>query len=138
MASKKFSHSGKVLSINGRKVRVEFSSQGACAGCQASAKCGMVDSSKREVEVVIGPDESYAVGQDVEVAIGYQMGIMSVIVAYVIPLIILIGVLCGATFIGLGEGLAALVTLISIAIYFVIVYIFRSKLDKQIKFTIEK
>ncbi|MFI3264321.1 MAG: SoxR reducing system RseC family protein [Rikenellaceae bacterium] len=137
MASKNFSHSGKVLSIEGKYIRVGFQTSGACGGCSARSKCGMVDSSTREVLVALREGESYSIGDNVEVAISYQIGVMSVIVAYIIPLIILIGTLSGAIFFNVEEGVAALISLATVAIYYVVVYLCRSKLDKQIKFTIE-
>ncbi len=138
MASKNFTHTGNVLTVAEGYIRVGFTAQGACGGCSARSKCGMVDSSTREVEVPIKSGESYSVGDTVVVAISYQMGIMSVIFAYVVPLIILIGALVAAILIGVNEGGAALISLFTVALYFVGIYIFRSKLDKQIKFTIEK
>ncbi len=105
MATKNFSHSGRVLSLEGRKVRIGFESRGACAGCKASSKCGMVDSSTREVEVEIAENESYNIGDVVDVAISYQMGIMSVVVAYIIPLIILLSTLALAVSFGVMKEL---------------------------------
>ncbi len=138
MASKKFTHSGKVLSVEGNTLRVGFQTSGACGGCSARSKCGMVDSSTREVLVELRSGESYSVGENVEVAISYQMGIMSVVVAYIIPLVILVGALGLAATLGVDEGIAALISLAMVAIYYFVVYLNRSKLDKQIKFTIEK
>ncbi len=119
-------------------MHVGFKTSGACGGCSARSKCGMVDSSTREVLVELRPGESYSIGENVEVAISYHVGIMSVIVAYIIPLIILLGALGLASFIGIDEGLAAIVSLSMVAIYYFVVYLCRPKLDKQIKFTIEK
>ncbi|MFI3286425.1 MAG: SoxR reducing system RseC family protein [Rikenellaceae bacterium] len=138
MASNNFSHSGKIVSIGRDSVQVGFQSQGACAGCQARAKCGMVDSSTRVVDVVVGVDHTYTLGEDVEVAISYQMGVISVVVAYIIPLILLVGILAAAVSLKIGEGLSAVISLAIVALYFVVVYFFRNKLDKQIKFTIVK
>lgn len=138
MDSKKFLHSGTVLSIEQGYLRVGFESQSACGTCHARSKCGMVDSSTREVMAVPRKGVIYRVGDSVEVAISYQMGIMSVVIAYVVPLVILIGVLATAIALGVDQGVAALISLATVGLYYVVVYIFRSKLDKQIKFTIEK
>ncbi|MFI3281278.1 MAG: SoxR reducing system RseC family protein [Rikenellaceae bacterium] len=138
MASNRFTHSGTILSISEGKARIGFESQGACAGCQARAKCGMVDSSTREVYVNIDSNHTHNIGDEVEVAISYKMGMMSVVIAYIVPLFLLIGILTAAISAGLNEGIAALISLASVVIYFGVVYLFRSKLDKQIIFTIEK
>ncbi len=138
MASKSFSHSGQVVALGAGSVRVAFESRGACGGCSARSKCGMVDQQRREVDVTLSAGQSYQVGDNVEVAISYQMGVMSVVVAYLIPLLILLGALVAALAIHLGEGEAALISLGVVALYYIGVYVFRSKLDKQIKFTIEK
>ncbi len=138
MASKNFSHSGKIIAIEGNQAKINFEAQGACGGCSARSKCGMVDSSTREVIVTLDRGATYNVGDQVYVAISYQMGIFSVFMAYILPLILLIAVLAGAVAMEINEGVAALISLATVAIYFGIIYLFRSKLDKQIKFTIEK
>ncbi|MFI3332865.1 MAG: SoxR reducing system RseC family protein [Rikenellaceae bacterium] len=138
MGSKNFTHSGIILSVESDFVRVGFESRAACGGCHARDKCGMVDSSMREVNVATLKGESYSVGESVEVAISYQMGIMSVVVAYIIPLILLIVALVVTSSLCTNEGVAAVVSLVVVALYYIGVYIFRSKLDKQIKFTIVK
>ncbi|MFR9503022.1 MAG: SoxR reducing system RseC family protein [Rikenellaceae bacterium] len=137
MATKNFSHSGKILSVENGFAIVGFESQGACGGCQARSKCGMVDSSTREVQVKLNPGQEYSVGDVVNVAISYEMGVVSVVVAYIIPLIILVSALVLTLYIGVGEGVAALISLAVVVVYYFGVYCFRSKLDKQIKFTIE-
>ncbi|MFI3323649.1 MAG: SoxR reducing system RseC family protein [Rikenellaceae bacterium] len=137
MDSKRFSHSGRVIAVGSSSLRVAFEAKGACGGCAARAKCGMVDSSTREVDVELPTGRSFEVGDQVEVAISYQMGIMSVVVAYIIPLVILLVALVAALSLNIGEGSAAIIALGVVALYYVGVYIFRSKLDKQIKFTIE-
>ncbi len=138
MATKNFSHSGTILAVAKSSVRVGFEAKGACGGCAARSKCGMVDSSTREVEVALRGGESYQVGDVVDVAISYQMGVVSVVVAYIVPLVLLVTTLAVVTFLGYSEGLAAAVSLGAVVIYYIVIYFFRSKLDKQIKFTIEK
>ncbi len=137
-SNKRILHPGKILAIEQDQIRVSFTTQGACGGCAARSKCGMVDSSQREVVVAAQRGVSYQIGQEVNVSISYQMGVMSVVVAYIIPLIVLIAILAVAVHLGVNEGIAALISLGSVALYFVGVYLLRSRLDKQIKFTIEK
>ncbi len=137
MGSKNFSHSGSVIEIGDGYVKVSVESQGACGGCAARAKCGMVDNSTRIIIVENRENKEYRIGQSVNVAITQQMGVRSVVIAYIIPLIILVGVLVVASSLLASEGLAALAALAFVALYYVGVYIFRSKLEKQIKFTIE-
>ncbi len=138
MATKQFSHSGTILAVEQDFVRVGFETKGACGGCAARAKCGMVDASSREVEIPTYGGDVYQVGQEVNIAISYQMGVVSVVFAYIVPLILLITVLASASALRISDGVAALASLIGVGLYYVGVYIFRNKLEKQIKFTIEK
>ncbi len=130
--------SGRITAINNASLLVAFEAQSACGGCSARSKCGMSESSKREIELPIPEGETFEVGERVQIAISSQMGTISVVVAYLLPLIILILLLASLLGLGLEEWLAALFSIGGVAIYFIGIYLNRDKLENKIKFTINK
>ena len=66
------------------------------------------------------------------------MGIKSVVLAYVVPLIVLCAVLLGAVAAGVGQGLAALLSLVGVACYYAVLYLLRGRMENTIKFIITK
>ncbi len=132
-------HSGEVVRIEGSTVYVKMTVGSACGSCQARAVCGASELSEKIVEVKTSAASDYKVGDMVQVALlSRSMGVMSVVMAYVIPLVVLCGVLFGAIAIGLGEGLAAIVALVGVAIYYGVLYLLRDRVGKSIKFIITK
>ncbi len=135
-------HSGEVIRIEGSTVYVKMIVGSACGSCQARAVCGaseMSEMSEKVVEVVTPSASDYAVGDIVQVALlSRSMGVKSVVMAYVIPLIVLCGVLLGGIAIGLGEGLSALIALAGVAIYYGVLYLLRDRVGNSIKFIITK
>lgn len=132
-------HSGEVIRIEGSTVYVKMIVGSACGSCQARAVCGASEMSEKVVEVVTPSASDYAVGDIVQVALlSRSMGVKSVVMAYVIPLIVLCGVLLGGIAIGLGEGLSALIALAGVAIYYGVLYLLRDRVGNSIKFIITK
>ncbi len=138
MATKEFEHIGKVLSIKDGILRVGFTAQSACSSCQARSKCGMSESSEREISIKIDKSESYNIGDEVTIAVSYAMGDKAVFLAYIVPLIILMATLVATIVAGVNEGVAALTSLGVMALYFVGVYVLRDKIEKKIIFRITK
>lgn len=132
-------HSGEVIRIEGSTVYVKMTVGSACGSCQARAVCGASELSEKVVEVVTPSAADYKVGDVVEVALlSRSMGVRSVVMAYVIPLIVLCAVLFGGIAAGLDEGVAALVALVGVAVYYVVLYLLRDKVGNSIKFIITK
>ncbi len=131
-------HQGEVAKIEGRKVTVSFLSQGGCGSCQARGKCGMVESDKREVDVYISESDSFEVGDKVVVSATMSMGRMAVILAYVVPLLLLIILMCGGAALNLADWAVALGGLGGVALYYVGLFLMREKFEKKITFTITK
>ncbi len=139
MASKGcYTQSGKILAVTHDTIRIGFVASSACSSCSARAKCGMSESSEREIEIPTPSGEDYKVGDSVQIAISSQMGTISVVVAYVLPLIVLMVMLSVLITLGLNEGLSALISIAGVAVYYIGIYLNRAKLENKIKFTIKK
>ena len=81
---------------------------------------------------------SYSVGEVVVVGTRVQMGLMAVGLCYAAPAIVLVAVLAICVGCGINEGLSALISLGSVAVYYAALWLFRDKLAQKISFTIHK
>lgn len=131
-------HRGVVESIAQNVVNVKVQKEGACAGCHAKALCGE-KGEDRIIEVHTTNAEEYTVGERVIVALEQgKMSLTSLLWAYLLPLVVLLGVLFTAHALGLSDGPAAIASIVAIAIYYVVLYLIRGYIERKIKFTIIK
>lgn len=131
-------HRGIVERIDGNVVMVKVERQSACAGCHAKGLCGE-SGQERIIEVRTPYANEFQPTERVIVALEREsMGFMSVVWAYILPLILLLAVLFSAHALGLDDGPAAMASLIATTAYYVVLYVLRRYIDRKIKFTIIK
>ncbi|MBQ3208805.1 MAG: SoxR reducing system RseC family protein [Alistipes sp.] len=139
MATNNVTHSGKVIGLFRDTVTVAVESSEACGSCASRSACSLgVQSNTRNILITTPDASSFSVGEIVRVATRTQMGLMAVALCYAMPAVVLVAVLAAAVLCGVSEGVAALISLGSVAIYFGILWLVRDKLAQKISFTIEK
>ncbi len=132
-------HSGEVVRIERDVVYVRMTVNSACSGCHAKSVCGVDESAEKIVEVCDVVATDYSVGEAVEVALqNNSMGAKAVVVTYVVPFFVLALLLVVASVAGASEGLAALVALGGVVVYYALVYMLRQRIKQTIKFIIIK
>ncbi|MBR6251692.1 MAG: SoxR reducing system RseC family protein [Bacteroidales bacterium] len=130
-------HAGVVRAIQGNSAEVEIVNSSACSSCKARSMCNASESKTKVVDALLPMGQPVDVGQQVDVVGEERMGMTAVLLAYVLPLILMLIVLIVAKNLGYGDaqgGLAALGVLVP---YYAVLYIFRSQIGKKIIFTIE-
>ena len=131
-------HRGVVTSVEAQAVTVSVMAQSACAGCHAKGICGE-SGAERIIVVKTSKASEYSVGESVVVALQRQsMALASVVWGYVVPLVVLLAVLFGCVALGLSDGVAALSTIVAVAVYYVGLYLARRVFERKIEFTIFK
>lgn len=130
-------HPGIIERIDGGRIFVSIVQQSACSGCHAKGICSASDCKDKIVEV---QDNSgiYNVNDRVVVCGQASMGFQAVLLAFVVPLIIVLAVLIGGAALGWNEALCGLSGLIVLLPYYVILYCFRERLKKKFVFTLKK
>lgn len=131
-------HSGRVQRVEGCRVFVVITSNSACGACEARKACGLSETTEKIVEVDTPSAAEYAAGEEVVVAVRRRAGMRAVAVAYAGPLAVLVVLLSVMTAAGAGEGLAALVSIGGVALYYLLLRLFRDRISDGIKFTIHK
>jgi sigma-E factor negative regulatory protein RseC len=130
------SHKGKVISSGQGIISVEIVSESACSACHAAGLCGMSESRKKIVEVPAVRGKVFSVGQEVEVCLAPKTGLKAVLLSYVIPAMILLILILSLPLIGLGELAGGLLAVAGVALYYLILYLFKGRLAGEYEFYI--
>lgn len=136
--AKLLEHRGVVSNIGEKIVEVEFVTESACAGCKAKGLCGVDQGDKRFVTVYEPMAEYYSVGEQVMIGVSEVMGMKAAVYAYIVPFFILLGSLLVTLHIGWGETAAGLSSLGLVCLYYVVLYLLRRHIEKEIVFKIRK
>jgi len=138
MASKDIKHKGRISAISHGEITVTILSKSACASCEAKGLCNSFEMKDKEVYVNHIGNETWAVGEDVNVTMKPSMGRKAVFVGYVIPLLVLILAMVISANLTTNEAVIGLSTLGAVGIYFLLLWAFRDKLNSSFTFAIEK
>ena len=129
-------HDGIVDKVKIGVVIVSINTKSACSGCHAKGACGGMDCLDKEVEVFT--DDNYSIGDQVRVCISTAVGFKALFWGYLLPFLLLIGVIIGAVLSNISEDIAAILGLSATAFYYLILYPLRHRLSKQFRFKIER
>ncbi len=132
------SHKGTVISSDSGAVRVEIVSESACSSCHAAGLCGVSESKRKIVEVPVRGGREYQPGQEVEVCLARKAGMRAVLLSYALPALILLILILSLSMIGLGELAIGIITLSGVALYYLVLYLFRNRLSEGYEFYIRE
>jgi sigma-E factor negative regulatory protein RseC len=131
-------HRGIVEKVDGSHIVVRIVQTSACAACSAKGLCNASESKEKQIDVY-EVNTSYRVGEEVMVCGTTSMGMRAVVLAFGVPLLILILAL-GISMKVTDEDamLSAGIALVSVIPYYIVIYLMKDKLNKTFSFTIEK
>lgn len=131
-------HDGVVDSIEGDCIHVRIVQASACATCGAKSLCSAAESKEKVVDVYGADTNAFAVGQRVMVEGSAAMGMKAVRLAFLFPLIALVGAVALAMWLSGGnEAVAALSALLVLMAYFLVLFACKKKLKSEFTFTIK-
>ena len=137
-AKNEISHTGTIIGIIPEYTTVEIIAQSACAACHARGMCGVADESQKIIMVPTDPYAGYKVGDEVFVMLKRSMGMKAVWISYVIPLLILMILILSLSSVTVHEVYAGLAAIGGVALYYLVIYLFRDKLAKDFVFYIKE
>ena len=140
-------HDGIVIAVNGDgTVRVRIVQTSACASCKAKAMCASAESKEKEI-LAIG-DGLLAIGDEAEVMVQQKIGWKAVLLAYILPFVVMMAVivlgnqairLLGAEVMGKnGEAIIGTAALCAMGVYYIVLGLFKDKIQKDFSFTARK
>ena len=128
-------HEGIVESLGAEGCTVRILQASACSSCSARQLCRSSESKEKLVEVK-GHYPTLHVGDRVMLVGSVRQGLRASVLAYVVPLIIMLVVLFLVTH-HYGEKLGALAALLALALYYGMLFLLKDKLAGQFLFRIE-
>ena len=150
---KMIKHDGIIIALNGDGTAlVRIVQTSACAACKAKAMCASAESAEKEMTVMLLGDGQWAVGDTVEVMVQQKMGWKAVVLAYLLPFFVMLAVMfVGNGLLAIGDGTIGLlgdeakreavlgtVALCAMALYYLVLGLFKDKLQKEFSFTAKK
>ena len=133
-------HDGIIIALNeDGTALVRIVQTSACAACKAKAMCASAESAEKEMTVVLLGDEQWAVGNEVEVMVQQKMGWKAVVLAYLLPFFVMLAVMfVGNAIWTVREEILGTVALCAMALYYLVLGMFKDKLQKEFSFTARK
>lgn len=136
MVDEEIRHSGKIVEITPSTIVVEIIAEEACGSCSAASLCGMSEVKKKLIEVPAAL--GYEAGEEVWVLLKSSKGMKAVWLSYIVPLILMMATILILSGIGVSELICGLGAIGVIAVYYLLLFLFRNKLKKEYTFYIEK
>ena len=134
-------HDGIIIALNeDGTALVRIVQTSACAACKAKAMCASAESAEKEMTVVLlgengkvktenNSTQSYHVGDTVEVMVQQKMGWKAVMLAVMF---------IGNAIWAVREEILGTVALCAMAVYYLVLGMFKDKLQKEFSFTARK
>ena len=150
---KMIKHDGIIIALNENGTAlVRIVQTSACAACKAKTMCASAESAEKEMTVMLLGDGQWAVGDTVEVMVQQKMGWKAVVLAYLLPFFVMLAVMfIGNGLLAMGDGATGLlgdeakreavlgtVALCAMALYYLVLGMFKGKLQKEFSFTARK
>jgi len=130
-------HEGIITAIEGRKAQVQILVKSACGDCHIKGACSISNEQIKIIEADIR-NENFIVNEKVLVKMKESLGLKAVLLAYILPVIIIVLSLFISLQITDNENIAALFSLLVTAIYFISLYFFRNNIRKTFSSTVSK
>ncbi len=131
------SHEGIVTKITDDELEIKILAQSACAACHAKSACGMGEQAEKTLTVPRPKDKDFSLLQKVNVKMAIGQGNKAAVLAYLVPILLLLAVLFVCLGLGLNDGLSALLGIVALIPYYIILYLRRDKLKKKFSYIIE-
>ena len=136
--SEKVTHAGVVESIDEGRVRVRIVQTSACAACKVAGHCNAAEAKEKLVDVFTTENTRWKVGDTVTVAASRQMATQALLLAFGLPLLIMLVVLLLVLTLTGREGLAAVCGLAVLLPYYGVLWLFKNRLQQRLAFWIEE
>jgi sigma-E factor negative regulatory protein RseC len=137
MAAGTIIHPGIIERIEGERVLVRILSRSACSSCHAKSVCTIADMEEKIIEAVTDSSTGWKPGDEVMVRMEESLGRKAVFMGYVLPLVVLLVSIIVFLSLLKHEGLAALLSILMLVPYYLVLYLFRKKLQKEFRFRIQ-
>jgi len=136
--SSSFQHPGVVKKIENDIIYIDIEVMSACSQCHAHGYCSAFGKTDKVIEVPVIKYPDFKLGDNVNVLIKEVLGMHALMLGYIFPVIVLVLTLFVSYYITYKENISALITLLFVALYYFLLWVFRKKIQKHFTIEIEK
>jgi sigma-E factor negative regulatory protein RseC len=134
---KTITHPGMIKSVEHDKANVMVIANSACGSCDIKGACGVSESEEKIIEIDLLPNHGYNVGQQVVVEMKQSLGTWAVLLGYFFPFLAVLAGLIIFVSIGMDEGLAGILSMALLGLYYLGLFTFRNFITKKFTYTIQ-
>ena len=131
------SHEGVVTKITDDELEIKILAQSACAVCHAKSACGMGEQAEKILTVPRPQGKDFTINQKVNVKMAIGQGNKAAVLAYLIPILLLLAVLFLCLGLHVDEWLAAILSIVALVPYYIVLYLCRDKLKQKFDYIVE-
>jgi sigma-E factor negative regulatory protein RseC len=121
------------------KLVVKIEQKSTCSSCHARGACTSLDKKDKEIEIKSKDTANYNIGDEVIITISTKLGMKAVLIAFVLPLILIVlALFLSIKIFSLSQSISALISLLVLSAYYFLLYKQNLFLSKQFNFTIKE
>lgn len=129
-------HDGIIDSIDGRHIRVRILQSTACSACKIASRCSASETKEKLIDVETDPTGLH-VGQQVVVGTAHAVARKALLLGFGLPLLLMVAVVIGFLLAGASEELSGMAALGSLIPYYILLWLLRHRVARQVVFSIE-
>lgn len=128
-------HTAIITSVIENKIKASFERNEACGNCALKAACGQI-AEQHEVMLQVDDGTKYAVGQKIEIVISGMQAFYAAFWGYILPLLVVLATMFCTYISTADEIICAALSLFSLGIYYIVLFIFRKYFKKTFQIRI--
>lgn len=134
-ATRLIEHEAVVKESGHGLLRIALNPGSACKGCHAEGVCNPSGQSEKIID--IKGRYFYKTGDKVTVLMKMRTGYTAVFLGYILPLLVVITVLATGSILSMSEPLIAVSALLFLALYYLLLFLMRERINKKFTFSIK-
>lgn len=132
------SHKGIIDSIDSGVAHVRIIQHSACSSCKVASYCNSAESKEKMIDAQLRKEHNHYIGEEVIVMAAQAVGTKAVILAFVLPLILMMCTIIAVMKFTSNEMWAAISGIAILAPYYAVLYLMRKELARQLTFYLDE
>lgn len=129
--------SATVIRVDTTEIEVEVCRPEACAACKAKSVCSEGGGQGKRMTLA-NDGQGYQLGEQITLVMRRSAGLKAVVIAYLVPVILVVAALLVFQTVQIKETVAAISTLVLLGLYFLVIRLLRGRLNRELTIEIEK
>ncbi|WP_071134003.1 SoxR reducing system RseC family protein [Millionella massiliensis] len=129
--------SATVIRVDATQIEVEVCRPEACAACKAKSVCSEGGGQGKRMTLA-NDGQGYQLGEQITLVMRRSAGLKAVVIAYLVPVILVVAALLVFQTVQIKETVAAISTLVLLGLYFLVIRLLRCRLNRELTIEIEK